>query len=74
MRNLSEYLFFSQIINICNESISNNVLRRLTPKDLREGILNMYEYILHNDNIKMFYMDFDSDERSLWKKLYKLYI
>jgi hypothetical protein len=73
MRSLSEYLFFTQIINTCNESISNNVLRRLKPHDIREGMLSMYEYISHNDNIKMFYMDFNSNERALWEELYKLY-
>lgn len=74
MKSLSKYLF-EQINNICNESIiPDNVLGRLNPKDLRNGILSMYEYISNNNDIKMFYMDFNSTERPLWKKLYELYI
>lgn len=64
--------------NNINEGLLMNALTKRTlnnmdPKDLHTGILNMYDYIVDNDDIKLFLKDFPVKERLFWKNLHTLY-
>lgn len=79
MIQLKEYLCNKQDENVTiNEnfllnSVTKRTLNKLDPKDLYTGILNMYDYIVDNDDIKLFLKDFPVKERLFWKNLYNLY-
>ena len=73
MIQLKEYLCNKQDENVTiNEnfllnSVTKRTLNKLDPKDLYTGILNMYDYIVDNDDIKLFLKDFPVKERLFWK-------
>ena len=75
MKTLSNYI--KQDLDINEGLIMNNLTKRtfrnMDPEYLYTGILNMYDYIIDNDDIKMFYKDFPLKERMFWKNLYSLY-
>ena len=79
MINLKEYIVSNDSKeNIINENFLMNTatkitLKKLEPKELYTGILNMYDYIVDNDDIKLFLKDFPIKERLFWKNLYNLY-
>ena len=35
--------------------------------------MNMYEYICNNEDIELFFQDFQFKERVFWKNLYEMY-
>lgn len=49
------------------------VLNRMTAQQLASGIMNMYDYIVDNDDINLFLKDYPIKERILWNALYVLY-
>lgn len=54
-------------------ALTKRTMKNMDSKELYTGILNMYDYIIDNDDIKMFYKDFPVKERLFWKNLYELY-
>ena len=76
MKNLAEYIS-TQDINVNEGLIKSGIslitLNKINPEHLLEGILNMYDYIVDNDNMELFYQDFPVKEQVLWKNLYELY-
>lgn len=58
---------------IIRDSISLVLLKNIDSSKLRTGILSMYEYIVNEEDINLFYQDYSLKERPLWKNLYKLY-
>lgn len=78
MIQLKEYLYAKNENDAINEnflmnSATKNTLKKLSPEELYTGILNMYDYIVDNDDIKLFLKDFPLKERLFWKNLYNLY-
>ena len=53
--------------------MSRPVLNRMSPEDLKTGILNMYDYICAGDDMEKFYQDFPRAQKMFWKNLYELY-
>jgi len=58
---------------LIKNTISLIGIKTLSPDKLREGILNMYDYICDEDDINLFYQDFPLKDQILWKTLYQLY-
>ena len=52
--------------------ISKITLNKLSQQELFDGILNMYDYIVEGDDIKLFLQDFPVKEQLFWKNLYDL--
>lgn len=52
--------------------VSKITLNKLSQQELLDGLLNMYDYIVDKDDIKLFLQDFPSKERLFWKNLYDL--
>lgn len=79
MINLKEYIIIQNSDkstineNILMNSLTKSTLNNLQPNELYIGILNMYDYIVDNDDIKLFLKDFPLKERLFWKNLYNLY-
>jgi len=48
-------------------------IKKMDPDYLLNGVLNMYEYIINKDDIKLFYKDFPLKEVPFWETVYKLY-
>lgn len=77
MKNISQYIKHNTEPPV-NEGLIRNVLSigtlmRKSPEDLLTGILNMYDYVSNEDDIKKFFMDFPFRERPFWKNLFQLY-
>ena len=77
MTNLYDYIMDMQgstinegfLLNAATKSIVN----KMSPKDLMLGVLNLYDYIVDEDDIKLFLQDFPLKEQLFWKNLYNLY-
>ena len=54
-------------------ALSKRALNRMSPKELFDGMLNMYDYIVDDDDIDLFLQDFPVKDRLFWKNLYDLY-
>lgn len=59
--------------NFLMNAATKRTLNNMDPKDLYTGILNMYDYIVDEDDIKLFLKDFPVKERLFWNNLYNLY-
>lgn len=75
MESLQQYIQDTEVINegFLMNAATKRTMRNMSSKDLYTGILNMYDYIVDNDDIKLFYQDFPMKERLFWKNLYDLY-
>ena len=75
MESLQQYIQDSEVINegFLMNTATKRTMKNMSSKDLYTGILNMYDYIVDNDDIKLFYQDFPMKERLFWKNLYDLY-
>lgn len=75
MKSLHSYIYDDNQVNegFLMNALTKGTFKRMSPKELYTGILNMYDYIIDNDDIKLFYQDFKSKERLFWKNLYDLY-
>lgn len=78
METLQKYIvnhMDSQEVNegLLANGLSKIVLNKISPRDLLNGILNMYDYIADQDDIKLFLQDFPLKERQFWKNLYDLH-
>lgn len=75
MKYLSDYLINLLTEDVCNESnvFSFYSLSKIRPKNLKIGLLSMYDYILNNDDIKFFFQDMQASERPMWRALYDTY-
>ena len=82
MISLEEYIKDNVLSNTeydcVNEGVLRNILslqliKNIDPQDLLNGILNMYEYICDEDDIKLFFNDFPIKQRLFWKTLYEMY-
>lgn len=54
--------------------LSLNLIKNISTNDFLNGILNMYEYICNEEDIKLFFEEFPVKERIFWKNLYELYL
>lgn len=79
MKELKEYIVVDQVndqsdINegFLANGISKIILNKISQQELLDGILNMYDYIVDKDDIKLFLQDFPLKERVFWKNLYDL--
>lgn len=73
MKELREHLNESLNEGLISSSISLIQIKNMEPQYLLSGILNMYDYICDEEDIKNFYLDYPVKERVFWKNLYKLY-
>lgn len=75
MESLQRYMQKNEIVNegFLMNAATKRTMRNMSSKELYIGILNMYDYIVDNDDIKLFYQDFPVKERLFWKNLYDLY-
>jgi len=75
MKDLYTYIIESEQIDegLFKASIGLIYIKKMDPKYLLEGLLNMYNYIVDKSNIKLFYQDFPIKERPFWEFIYKLY-
>lgn len=75
MINLIDYINEEYQIDegLLKNMMSRPVLNRMSPEDLKTGILNMYDYICADDDIEKFYQDFPRTQKMFWKNLYELY-
>lgn len=75
MKTLYETIVEEQQIDegLLKNMMSRPVLNRISPEDLKTGILNMYDYICAGDDMEKFYMDFPKMQKMFWKNLYELY-
>ena len=74
MKDLIEYINEEQLDEgLLRNMMSRPVLNRMSPEDLKTGILNMYDYICAGDDMEKFYMDFPKIQKMFWKNLYELY-
>ena len=76
MKTIYEYLH--QECEMVNEgffmnALTKRTLNQLTPQELFDGMLNLYDYIVDEDDIKLFLQDFPMKERLFWKNLHALY-
>lgn len=77
MKGITQYIKCNTDSSV-NEGFIRNVLSigtlaRKSPEDLLTGVLNMYDYVCNNDDIKKFFMDFPLRERPFWKNIFQLY-
>lgn len=54
-------------------ALTKRTVNKMSSDDLFTGIMNMYDYIVDQDDIKLFLKDFPAKERLFWKNLYDLY-
>ena len=78
MYTLSNYLQKNISTNIIEEGLFKEAislvnLKSMNSSHLLEGILDMYDYIVDEDDIKLFFQDMPTKEVFLWKNLYELY-
>lgn len=75
MESLQNYIESSEMVNegFLMNMATKRTLNNMSPKDLYTGVLNMYDYIVDEDNMELFYQDFPMKERLFWKNLYNLY-
>ena len=75
MKTLYDTIIEEQQIDegLLKNMMSRPVLNRMSPEELKVGILNMYDYICAGDDIEKFYMDFPKRQKLFWKNLYELY-
>lgn len=75
MESLQNYIESTEMVNegFLMNMATKRTLNNMSSQDLYTGILNMYDYIVDNDNIELFYQDFPMKERLFWKNLYNLY-
>lgn len=73
MKQLKEYIYENINEGIIKGVISLAFIKKISPEDLLNGILNMYEYICNNEDIELFFQDFQFKERVFWKNLYEMY-
>lgn len=83
MKQLKEYISENINEDIINESIINesiikgllslSFIKKISPEDLLNGIMNMYEYICNDEDIDLFFQDFQFKERIFWENLYEMY-
>ena len=75
MESLQQYIQDNEVVNegFLMNAVTKRTMKNMSSKDLYTGILNMYDYIVDNDDIKLFYQDFPMKERLFWKNLYDLY-
>lgn len=75
MKDLYVYLKENEQIDeaLFKSAISMIYIKKMDPKYLLTGLLNMYEYIINKSDIKLFYDDFPVKERPFWTNVYKLY-
>ncbi len=58
---------------ILKSTVAIFILNRLDASKIASGIMNMYDYIVDEDDINLFLRDYPVKERILWSSLYKLY-
>lgn len=58
---------------ILKSTVAIFILNRLDAPKIASGIMNMYDYIVDEDDINLFLRDYPTKERILWSSLYKLY-
>lgn len=58
---------------ILKSTVAIFILNRLDAPKIASGIMNMYDYIVDEDDINLFLRDYPAKERILWSSLYKLY-
>lgn len=58
---------------ILKSTVAIFILNRLDASKIASGIMNMYDYIVDEDDINLFLRDYPAKERILWSSLYKLY-
>jgi len=75
MKPLKDYLLESNEVDegLVKAALSLATLNRMDPQELLTGILSMYDYIVDNDDINMFFNEHPIRERPLWKNLYEMY-
>ena len=73
MKQLKEYIYENINEGIIKGVISLSFIKKISPEDLLNGIMNMYEYICNNEDIELFFQDFQFKERVFWKNLYEMY-
>ena len=75
MKDLYTYLIENeQIDEALFKSVMGMVyIKKMDPKYLLIGLLNMYEYVINKSDIKLFFEDFSVKERPFWTNVYKLY-
>lgn len=73
MRELSEFISGEEEVNEGLHAIPAAILRGISPADLKEGIMNMYDYICDGKDIKLFYQDYPKKEQIFWRDMYKMY-
>jgi hypothetical protein len=73
MKQLKEYIYENINEGIIKGIISLSFIKKISPEDLLNGIMNMYEYICNNEDIELFFQDFQFKERVFWKNLYEMY-
>lgn len=75
MKNLHNYIEEQESVNegLIMNSLTLKKLKNIDPDHFLEGLLNMYDYIVDEDNMDLFYQDYPMSERLLWKNLYELY-
>lgn len=75
MKPLKDYLLESNEVDeeLVKAALSLATLNRMDPQELLTGILNMYDYIVDDDDIKMFFNEYPVREQPLWRNLYEMY-
>ena len=75
MISLQDYIYENENINegFLFNALTKRTVKNMNSKDLFTGILNMYDYIVDEDDIKLFLKDFPLKERAFWANLYNLY-
>ena len=58
---------------ILKSTVAIFILNRLDASKIASGIMNMYDYIVDEDDINLFLRDYPAKERILWSSLYKFY-
>lgn len=69
------YTYIQKDINegLIKNAISLAGINKMTPEQLLNGILNMYDYICDEDDIDLFFEEYPTAEKIVWKNIYSLY-
>lgn len=75
MKTLKDYLLESNEVDegLVKAALSLATLNRMDSQELLTGILNMYDYIVDEDDIKLFFDEYPVKEQPLWRNLYEMY-
>ena len=69
------YTYIQKDVNegLIKNAISLAGINKMTPEQLLNGILNMYDYICDEDDIDLFFDEYPTAEKVVWKNIYALY-